>query len=359
MNDSSKIKILFVIVSLGRGGAEKQLFLLLSNLNRAKFIPEVLSFVDGPWRSEIEKIGISVTVFGTTNRIKVVAGIFSKVFSFKPKVLHCFGAGAGFLGRAVGIFLRVPYIIASERYAPETKSSFKIFIEKILGYFTDKLVCNAEHSAAFYKEQGIIHPSKIIVVNNGVEAVEPYDNIKNIASPTVGYLANLRAGKNHALLIDAIALLREKFPDIKLLLAGDGIFRNDLEMLSKKYKLQDNIKFLGSITDTNSFFSQLNLYCHVSLYEGTPNAIMEAMARGIPCLATDIPGNRELIKDNETGILVKSGTPQSLASSIAEALTNSQQLYTLRENAINLIRNKYSIQGMVKATENIYEEAIK
>lgn len=352
MRDTS-IKLCFATSSLGKGGAEKQLYLLLKNLDRSLYSPVVITFSDGPWKSDIEALHIPVVTLRARTRIGRFFCSFAYLVRYRPHVLHCFGASAGFIVRPAAIFARIPTIIASERYVVQTKNNIKLIFEKLLGLGSDFVICNARHSATFYEEQGILPPKKIRVIRNGIESQETGE-WSPPAEPCIGYLANLREGKNHEFLIHAFDAMRRRYPRLKLLLAGEGPRRKYIEKLVESLGISESVEILGTISDQSSFFKRLSVYCHVSLYEGIPNSIMEAMARGVPCVASDIPGNRELITHEISGLLVSPTSVGELSDGVLRLLSNPVLSKHFGETARQFLMDNFSIEQMVKATTNLY-----
>ena len=347
------IRLCFATSSLGRGGAEKQLYLLLKHLDRNRYHPEVVTFSGGPWQSEIEELGIPVHILAGRSKFARFFSCVMHIFKSRPAVVHCFGASTGFIVRAAAVLLRVPTIIASERYSVETKNALKLWVEKILGFFTHYLVCNAQHSATYYSEHKIIRPSKIRIIKNAIEEseLEPWTRPP---SPTLGYLANLRAGKNHEFLLHAFKVVKSQVPGAKLLLAGAGNRRPFIEDLIAALGLSGSVEVLGSIDNQSAFFSRIAVYCHVSLFEGIPNSIMEAMARGIPCVASDIPGNRELILHEQTGILVNPASVSDFSSRVIALLNSPENAAVYGRAAKAMIHHDFTIAKMVELTTALY-----
>ena len=135
----------------------------------------------------------------------------------------------------------------------------------------------------------------------------------------------LNAVKNHPMLIEATALLRERYPDIQLFIYGDGECREQIEALIVEKQLSSVVYMMGQTSDVAKALSSADLFVLSSDYEGMPNALMEAMTAGIPCISTDCPcgGPRELIEEGENGWLVPVGDSQTLAGKISYVFEHS------------------------------------
>lgn len=348
--------VCFAISSLNRGGAERQLFLLLKNLPRQSFRASVLSFEDGPWKPHIETLGIPVSVLSKKSRFARIVESVRLLRRLRPDVLHSYGASAGFIVRTAAICARIPVIIASERHGVESKSKFKFWVERLLGIFTTYVVCNAYHSAQFYLEKKVVPARKLKVIQNGLDPSEiaPW---APPSPPCVGYLANLRTEKNHHRLLQAFAIVHRALPSCRLILAGDGPLRAELEAALHAHAIAQNVELVGTVSDTAAFFSQISLYCHPSLVEGMPNALMEAMARGIPCVASQIPGNMELIRDGENGLLVNPSDPNEISKAIIMLLEHPEYASQLGEKGRAKISSDFSLARMVQETISLYPKS--
>lgn len=174
----------------------------------------------------------------------------------------------------------------------------------------------------------------------------------------VGTMANLRPQKNHKNLIKAFAKVRKQVPNLKLLLAGDGECRFDLEGLACNLDVSDGILFLGHRTDAEELMAIMDIYCLPSFYEGMPLSIMEAWAAGKPVVATNVLGIREIVKDRETGLLVESDNSSALADALLVILRDDKLRQTIAENGRKLAHAECSIEQMVARYESIYSNSM-
>lgn len=188
--------------------------------------------------------------------------------------------------------------------------------------------------AASYFPQSIRERSKIIMnpLDEQFFSVCRADNPKNII--TVG---RLMPQKNHKLLIEAFSKIAEEFPDEDLIIYGDGPLRAELSQLCETLKIQKRVKLPGTIQNVADVLAQAKLFVLSSDHEGMPNALMEAMAAGVPCISTDCPcgGPRMLIQNEKQGILVKCGDVDMLAESMKTLLSNDNYRNTLGITAHN------------------------
>lgn len=299
--------VAYVITSLDVGGAERQLYYLLSRLNREYFCPRVITYFPGFWYKYIEDLGVPVILIDyRAGRFHALWQTWQTLTRMKPDIVHTIGVTASMLGRIAGILANVPVLISSERTAPGAVGRAYLLRQLILGLFTDLIITNAEHSARYYIQHRIIAPEKVSIVRNAID-VSNYPMACGSSSenyPVVGYVANFRSMKNHVFLVEAAARLIEDFPNACFLFAGEGPEQKKVEASITKLGLDRHFELYDQVKDISQFLKSLDIYTHVSEYEGMPNALMEAMACGLPCVVTNTTGNAELVQDGLTGLLV-------------------------------------------------------
>ena len=165
------------------------------------------------------------------------------------------------------------------------------------------------------------------------------------------YVAELNKNKNQILLLNTINELKKEKENVKLLLVGDGPLHSYYEEIILKEKLQDNVKLLGKRKDINEILSITDIYLASSLREGLPVNIMEAMYKGLPIIATDNRGHRELIIDNKSGIILKNES--EIEASILKVLNDKSLKTSFIENEEKII-DKYLINNVFKQMKKIY-----
>jgi glycosyltransferase involved in cell wall biosynthesis len=167
--------------------------------------------------------------------------------------------------------------------------------------------------------------------------------------PLVGVVGRLDPIKDHLTLFRAFEAVRTVLPEARLLVVGDGPERERLEN-----RAGDGVIFLGNRSDVPEILRALDLFILPSLNEGISNTILEAMATGIPIVATRVGGNPELVEDGRTGILVKAGDLQSIASAILRYLQHADLRARHGEAGRQNVLKRFSIEAMVRSYEAVY-----
>lgn len=177
--------------------------------------------------------------------------------------------------------------------------------------------------------------------------------------PVAGIVARLSDVKGHRYLIEAMSIVVKKIPSAQLLIVGEGKTGPELKALAAARGLQQSIRFLPSVRDTAAVLSGMDVFVMPSLKEGLGLSLMEAMACGLPVIGSDIGGIRNLIRDGETGLLVKPEDSNALSAAIRELLENRSKAAVLGNNAKTFVTREFSLEKMAEQTESVYKECVE
>lgn len=174
----------------------------------------------------------------------------------------------------------------------------------------------------------------------------------------IGYVGALTAEKGHALLIEAFAKLRRECANCRLLLAGEGPLRAQLERQAREAGLASAIIFAGFVSDVDSVYAAGDLFVFPSLAEGSGSSLLRAMAYGLPVLALARGGVAEIIEDGRSGVLVQEASAEDLARAAARLLKNAELRERLSRAGRETVSSRYSVDRMVDGTARILEKLI-
>ena len=360
-------KIMFFITGLGAGGAENQLYRIISNLDKEKFEPIVISLIDKGVVGEKfikDKIKLYELNINTKGKIESIISFYNILKYEKPKILVCFLYHAIILGRIIGKFAKVPYIISSIR---NINSGGKI--RDLLMRFTDFLsittTTNSFISAKSICEKKIVSEKKMVVITNGIDInnFKPNNEVKNkfkkdykISEDVFLWVAvgRLEQQKNYKLMINAFAEV-SKHRKVKLLILGEGELRSEYEELINNLELNDKIELIGVRKDIQEFLNIADGFVMSSSWEGMPNVIMEAQALGKIVVATKVGGVPELVINNETGFLVENNDLEGLIKKIIYVIDlNEEKKDEISKNARKHIIDNYSITCICEKWEELF-----
>ena len=372
-----KIKILFIITSSGIGGAEKILCYTATGLDYNKYDISVCSLKKkGEIAADLEKRGIEVcclhmggreSSLGWLSSIIALIRLFPYLIRIRPTIIHSFLFRANILARIAGYLTGIPIIISSVRVMGGEKKYFH-YVEMITSFMVDHYVAVSESVKRYIIDKSRISNEKISVIYNGVN-IKSQDNTygQKVKVPltienedrilmTVG---RLHKQKGHCYLIQAVSKVRKEFPKVKLLVTGEGEEENNLKKLVKSLDLTNEVIFAGLRSDIEGILPMAEIFILSSLWEGLPNALLEAMAAGKPVVATKVGGIPEIVVHGETGILIHPRDHDALAIAIIDLLQNRLKAKDMGEAGRIRAGKRFSIYKMIEKTENLYQELLK
>jgi glycosyltransferase involved in cell wall biosynthesis len=353
---AAPVPVVYIIAALVSGGAERQLWLLLRELDRQRFAPHLLAYVDGRWRGRFESLDIPVEVVGRRGRIEEVVATWRRLRQIRPVIVHTYGHTANYVGRVAAIAARVPFIVASERSSPAAKRRYATIADRLLAPFTSHLVTNSEHAARSYVQRRILPAAKVSAIKNGVD---PAPGDPRLAGRRLVTLTDFRPVKNHVPLLGALEHLAAELPDVELHFLGEGEGRAAAQDEARRRGLGDRAVFRGYVGDVVSVLLEANVYVHTARYEGLPNGVMEAMACGLPCVVFDAAGCLELVEDGVTGFVVPMDDEVALTDAVRRLLTEQDLARTMGDRGRERVTQELGVTRMVEETLRVYDGAYR
>jgi glycosyltransferase involved in cell wall biosynthesis len=364
-----KHRLLEIIPSLDRSGAEKQLALLAEHLPRDEFEVHVCALTrGGPLEADLNRAGVPYTVIGKRFRADPLAWnrLRRHIAALRPALVQTWIFAANAYGRSAAIAAGVPHIVASERSADPWKSSVQFAVDRALARRTERFVVNSSGVKDFYTSHGL-PAEKFVVIPNAVEPsadspVAREELLAQLGLPPgarlVGAINRLWPQKRLKDLIWAIDLVQVLRDDVHLLIVGEGPLRGRLERYSRQTHTATKVHFLGHRDDVPRIMPHLDVLCLASGYEGLPNVVMEAMAAGRPVIATDIPGNRDLVVPGETGYLVPVGDRAGFARHILELVADPALAARLGAAGRARVLTEFSLDRMIDRYTQLYRQLL-
>lgn len=355
------MKVCFVVGTLGLGGAERQLVFMLQALKRLGISISVLCLTRGEhFEGEITKMGIPVEYFGNArSRVGRLMLLARKLRSERADVVQSTHFYTNLYAGVAGYMLGIPSIGA-------IRSDFvsEVAAHGVLGRWQTViprfLVTNSTLAYASALASGI-PASKLGLVRNVVSSSGNGNGKRPSAPLTVLFVGRLDANKSPERFIRLAKTLLQRHRDrsLKFLVAGDGPLRGKLgEMLADVGLGEEQLEFLGAVSDIDPVYRKSHILVSTSKREGTPNVILEAMANGLPIVATRAGGTRELLNDGR-GILVDQGDDAQLAEAVSSLISDSNLRDKLGRVGRDYVEQHHSVGYLEKRLPEIYERLIK
>lgn len=307
--------------------------------------------------------------------IRALIGLYRRIRRTRPDIVHTHNSKAGFLGRLAARIAGVPVVIHTPHcfaFMNEGFGKFEkvlyLYLEKFAGLFTDRLITVSKSQEMDIVSRRLIRQEKVCLIENSVDVSRFIRNGKvdiqkkkkelglDESSLILGTVGVLNESKGHKFLIEALSRVIKDGFDARLIIAGEGYLQEELEALSQKMGVSSRANLLGYRYDIPEILSVMDVFVFTSLWEGMPLALLEAMAQGLPVVSTDVHGAVDLIRNNETGILVKKKDAIGLAGAIEYIISHRKEAKAMGERAQRLIRERYSLDKHIKKLEGLYTE---
>ena len=359
---SDGTRVMIVVHGLETGGAEMMVLHLARELDRAGHPVRVVSLhgdetdVAGLMR----RAGIDVVALNKAGGPdpRTVLRLRAQMRDFSPTVVHTHLPvleyvlpAARLYGRRVGIIHTVHNLARAEtRHRVLRAVNRRAFSHGVV-----PVALNEEVRSSICREYAL-PPSAVPVVGNGIDLDAfrgPQRRGLRGAGARLLCVARLAPAKNHALLLQTVARLRESGRDVSLTLVGDGPLRGRLEELARELGISERVRFAGRRTDTPAFYRDCDLFVLLSDYEGMPMSIIEAMASGLPVVATRAGGVGELVDDGVSGALVEADA--AAAAEAIAAICDDPALYARLSAGAVRTSSRYSATAMMEKYVGLYD----
>ncbi|TME68147.1 MAG: glycosyltransferase [Chloroflexi bacterium] len=370
-NLRTRRRVLLLTQNLGVWGAQRQLVELAKGLDRKLFDVRVGTLtLGGPLTAELEERGIPIVDFERRWRwdLSPIWRLVRYAREQAIDILHSFMFLPNFYSRFAGRLAATPVVISSLRATGHEIDGWpRYFLDIATCFLCDTMIANSSAGAMHYTRHGGLR-SRIVVIPNGFNPTRtavPVDTRALTERHTLGRFAHrigmvgaLAPRKDQALLIRAFQRIVQTRPCTGLVLAGDGTRRAQLESLVQSLGLADRVVFLGTV-NPQALYPLLDVYVQASaLGEGISNSLLEAMAHGLPTVATDVGGNAEVVVDGITGHLVPPADPNRLAAVLLDLVSDRQRRQRMGQAGRERVLTTFSIDAMVAATQNVYERLL-
>ena len=367
------IRVLYVIGSLNVGGSERHILHLVSRLDRGRFAPMVCCLYEtGPLYPLAQAQGVPCLCLRMRRTGKFLVTLWcvvrgaAQLIRFMRRERVAIVDAYLFLAYTIAIpcawLAGVPVRIAQPRNLRTVKPPLpgRRLLERAVNRLVTLVVANSQAVAEDVMDDEGLPAHRIAVIRNGVEIPEERlgEGGRPPGLPAGGRImvcvANLRQGKGHPDLLVAAAEVLPRFPDVSLVLVGEGHLRPAIEEAVARYGLVGRVLLLGRRNDVPALLAAADLFVLPSHEEGLPNALLEAMAYGVPVVATAVGGTPEAVEDGVSGLLVPPRDPGALAKAMTVLLSDPPAARRLGQMGRARVAKFFTLDRMVEETEALY-----
>jgi len=373
-------KVALVVGQLQLGGAERQLFELAVRLDRRRYEPVVvcLSEVSEPFGARLRERGVRMEVLRrATHRDPARAWRLARLLGREePALAHSFLLVANaYVWMATGLTTlaggRRLARIASSRTCIPPAGRWTLALHARAFRTADVVVANSQRVMEFTRDLYGVDESRFRIIPNGIDlpkvagAEERAATRRELGVPdnavAIGSVGRLAPEKNPSMLLEVMATLSARggsLPPVTLVLVGDGPEKETLRRLAARPELKNRVVLAGARADVPRVLGAFDLFVTASSTEGMPNAVMEAMAAGLPVVATRVGGNPELIRDGDNGALVPYGDADALSAALAGLLSAPEQAREMGQRGRRRVESELSMERMADGHGALYRRAL-
>ena len=374
-----KAKVFHVITKLELGGAQKVTLMTLERLPRSRYELGLVSGPDGLLKDyaeripDIQRTWISPLV-REVNPLRDLAALVQLWDLFRrerPDIVHTHSSKAGMLGRWAAWFARVPTIFHTAHgfgfndYQGRIAQTLYVALERITRLITTRTVVVSIANAKRAEKLGIVAPGDWVLCRDAIPVDEfrcggpRYGQLDAWGIPDgrviVGMVACMKPQKSPIDFIDVASRVLEERKDVHFVIAGDGELRGAVEARIGELEISDHVTLLGWQTDMPAVYRNLDIFVLTSLWEGQPCVFAEAMASGLPIVATTADGAREAIVDGTTGYVHAPRDVAAMARSVLRLVDDSGLRHAMGDAGRERV-GEFDIDTSVLRLEEAYRE---
>lgn len=374
-------RVVHVVASL-IGGAAEHVFALAKYADRSRYVPMLAAPDDfEPMSERFRQLGIPWFRIPIDRglRLGAVASLSRLIREQNVDVVHCHGIRAGTYGRIAARFSHIkPGVVYTVHgfHPGHSYRGLKRFValkwENVLANrCTDKIICVSKADALSVKSSLRLTSARDIlsIVPNGVEferfagCQRDYEFRRSLGIAddeiALGTIGRLRPQKALDTLAPLGRILKERGWKFRILIAGEGFLEDALRQQIQECGVQEEVVLLGYREDVPQLLHAFDVFLLVSLWEGFPIVALEAMAAGVPIIATEVPGTRELVEPIYGTRLAPVRNPVALAALLEDWKENAAQWQELASHGSEMVRSHYTVETMVETTERIYDDLVQ
>ena len=368
-----RIRVAFCIDNMGIGGTELNALRTAERLDRSRFDVLAVCLQDqGPLLARYRNAGIPVLtlplrrLYGA-RALRYGVRLARHLVRQRVDIVHSHDVYNNIFATTWSLIARTPVVIASRRWWDDVPRPALRVANRYSYRFAHCVVANSPTIADLLVSEERVPADRVAVISNFVDesaftapAADERERLLaslglSPGSLVLGCVAGLRAVKDHATLIAAVAVLRARWPELRLVLVGDGEMRPALEQLTSTLGVADIVRFAGLRPQEPNLHHLFDISVLSSISEAFPNSIVEAMAAGKPVVATRVGGVADAVVDGETGLLVPPRDAAALAAAVDQLLIAPERRHGMGAAAAARARARFHASTVLSALESLYD----
>ena len=357
------VRVVHLVTTLAIGGLEKVVLDLVRFGSPDRFTMRVVCLDDsGVLEDRFAMLGVEVDVIGTAGSVPArILRLARRLKMLKPHVLHTHNPQAHLHGALAARLARVPVVVHTKHGRHYEDHVALAWLNRLASRWTSRLVAVSDDAASVAREMEGVPAGGVRVIHNGIDtqmfaAREPRPLLAPMRAVTVGRLSAI---KDHATLLRAVRRVVDQVPTFRLDIVGDGPERAGLEALRQTLGLRQTVHFHGYHEDVSGFLAGADFFVLPSISEGLSIALLEAMAAGLPTIATDVGGNREVVVPGETGYLIPSRAPDVLAAVMLRMQSDTAGIERMGRAARRRVEEHFNVRRVVQQYEALYLDCLE
>ena len=379
-----KTRVLHLITSLELGGAQQNTLYCTANHDRGLFDVELIAGAGGQLDDEARAI--------TDARVQIVPWLRHQIDPLRDlealvrlrshmaandiDVVHTHSSKAGILGRLAAHLAGVPFVVHTVHgwsfndTQSRTRRRAYVEMERLAAGFTNRIVVVSSRNREKGLSMGIGRPDRYEVVHSGidVDAFRQPETDRRAVRRSLGYgpdqvvvgtVACLKPQKAPLDFVRAAAEAYSRDERLRFFIAGDGPLRPAVEAEITRLGLGGIVQLLGWRRDVVDLYHAMDVFLSTSIFEGLPRSVLQAMAAGVPVVATDVDGTPEVVRNRQTGLLIPPARPEAAARALLEVVRDAELRGTCIDRAGVLLTRDFEIRQMVRRLDRLYLEGLE
>jgi glycosyltransferase involved in cell wall biosynthesis len=361
------MNLLYVITKSEIGGAQANVYDLINGFATDCNV-HLTTGSEGPLTKIVRELNVPVSILPSLTRsinltrdLQAIRELGTLIKEISPDIIHAHSSKSGIVGRVAGSITRTPVIFTAHGWAfspgtPLLRQRIGLLSERLTAPLASRLICVCESDRQLALQAGVGYPNTLTTVRYGIRA-----DLQLLANPAYHpphmiMVARFNEQKDQATLLKAFAQLN--VPNVRLDLVGSGPSLDRCKQLAYTLGISENVSFLGDRTDVPELLAKAQIFILSTHYEGLPISILEAMRAGLPVIATDVNGIPEEVIHGETGLLVTSGSVESLASALNAVITSPQLRQRMGMAGRQRFFQHFTSERMLNETKAVYQNVL-